>query len=150
MSVGSGADSSEDNMIVRCTIACVTLLSTCGFAASAAAEEVKVAGQRIHSVAVSYERSALTGEAAAHDLLDRLNDAAFKACGGDPRHHSFYRSTPDLVKAVFRECQNDAVARAVAEVGSPQLARLHAAGNVGERRAGRDGVRQAKSFQGSP
>lgn len=134
-------------MMVPCTIACLALVSTSGFAASAAAEEVKVGGQRIRAVAVSYERSALTGEAAAHDLLARLNDAAFKACGGDPRQHSLYRSTPDLVKAVFRKCQNDAVARAVAEVGSSELAQLHAAGMVG---AGREGVRQAKSFQGSP
>jgi UrcA family protein len=58
-------------------------------------------------------------------FLDRLNAAAVRACGGDPKSHQSYFTAPFHTRAVFQECRKAAVGRAVAEIGSPVLARVH-------------------------
>lgn len=94
-----------------------------GVAGETKANQVKVGSAR---VAVDHE--ALSTEAGARDLLARMDAAARKACGGDARRHSSWKSTPDLARRAFETCRQEAVARAVAELGSPRLAAAHAAG----------------------
>jgi UrcA family protein len=62
----------------------------------------------------------------AKALLKRLDQAAYQACGGDPKFHSSYALTPQRVLRAFADCRAEAVQRAVEQIGSPTLARLHA------------------------
>lgn len=116
-----------------CALAAAMAATMAGSPAATAAE-VRVGTEKVGAVAVSYGPAALAGEAGARDLLTRLEAAARTACGGDPRNHSAWRTTPDLVREAFRACRRDAVARAVAEVGSSRLAALHAGGRDGRAR----------------
>jgi len=54
----------------------------------------------------------------ARVLMGRIKDAAYRACGGDPRRHMSYTLIPVRVEAAFKECREDAVARAMATVES--------------------------------
>lgn len=88
--------------------------------------QASVERERILSVAVSRADLDLTRPADAAVLLQRVETAARKACGGDPRRHPSYEVMPRYVRKAFAECRVDAVARAVDEVGSPMLSRAHA------------------------
>jgi UrcA family protein len=62
---------------------------------------------------------------AARILLARLDHAAWQACGGDPRFNSDYARRPEQVRRVFQECRENAVARAVKEVGVQTLTQAY-------------------------
>jgi UrcA family protein len=75
-------------------------------------------------VTVSYSDLDLTNVADARLMLSRLQDAAFHACGGDPRWNANYSVLWSRLRAVYRECRSDAVSRAVLAVDAPLLSRV--------------------------
>jgi len=113
----------------------VAALVVTSFPTTGLAEEIRVGQDRIRSVVVNYDAGTLGTEAGSRDLLGKLETAAYDACGGDPRRHSSYAYTPDLTREVFRKCREEAVARAVAEIGAPRLVALHADPRAAESRA---------------
>ncbi len=92
-------------------------------AVPAAAGEKK--GEKIKTVEVSYSDLDLESEAGARALLERLDAAAFKACGGDPKRHSAYKARPEVTVEIFETCRKDAVAAAVGRLDAPLVAKLH-------------------------
>lgn len=121
-------------MKVHLTVAAFAVLVT-GAPTTGIAEEIRVGHGRIRSVVVGYDPGALGSEVGARDLLGKLETAAYGACGGDHRRHSSYRYTPDLTRQVFSQCREEALARAVAEIGAPRLVALHADPRRAESRA---------------
>jgi UrcA family protein len=79
--------------------------------------------ERVASITVRLSDLDLHNDADVQVLLGRLQRAAFKACGGEPRWHPSYVLMPRHTVAVFEQCRRDAVARAVAAIGVPKLAR---------------------------
>src|SRR5690606_12337039 len=73
----------------------------------------------IRSVRVGYSALNLQRDADAHILLMRIEDAARRACGGNPHFHPAYDRMPQRVIQVFSDCREEAVARAAADVGPP-------------------------------
>jgi UrcA family protein len=67
--------------------------------------------ERVASVRVAYADLDLTQEADMQILLDRIEKAAYRACGGNPRQHWTYDGMPALTTAAFKECREDAIAR---------------------------------------
>lgn len=82
--------------------------------------------ERVGTIAVSYRDLDLRKEGDARILLTRLEHAAFTACGGNPKQHFTYESTPDRTVAVFQACRRAAVARAVAAIDAPVLSQIFA------------------------
>ena len=62
----------------------------------------------------------------ARILLERLKQAAYRACGGDPRLNNSYRTRPEQTVAVYEECRKNAMKRAIDRIGAPTLAQLYA------------------------
>jgi UrcA family protein len=62
----------------------------------------------------------------ARALLQRLDRAAYQACGGDPKFHSSYSMTPRRVIEAFEECRTEAVRRTVEQIGHSTLTRVYA------------------------
>jgi UrcA family protein len=83
----------------------------------------------VGSVRVAYADLDLTRRADVETLLDRIEKAAYRACGGNPRRHSSYDMTPSYTATVFKECREDAIARAIGAIDAPALsqARVQAA-----------------------
>ena len=77
--------------------------------------------ERIASVSVPVADLDLRKDADVQVLLGRLERAALKACGGNPRFNPSYDSTPGYVTKVFSDCRHHAIARAVATIGAPKL-----------------------------
>lgn len=111
-----------------------TILAGAALAAAMLAAPAAVGGEtkanqvKVGAVQVAVSRDALASEAGARELLAQLNAAARRACGGDARRHSSWKTTPDLARRAFDDCRREAVTRAVAELGSAKLAALHAGG----------------------
>jgi len=103
----------------------ILLTAALAGAAQAAAEPER---ERIASVVVSFSDLEPARPSDAEVLLERIHEAAWRACGGDARRHSSYEVMPRFVREVFAECRADAVSRAVAEVASPALSAAHAKG----------------------
>ena len=95
-------------------------------AALASTAQASAERERVASVAVPVADLDLARERDAELLLERLQTAAWRACGGDPRRHPSYQVMPSYVREVFAECRDDAVAQAVAELASPALSAVHA------------------------
>jgi UrcA family protein len=70
---------------------------------------------------VSYADLDLNRPSDVQILLDRIEEAAYHACGGNPRRHPGYGLIPRRTEAVYAECQRDALARAVRKVNTPLL-----------------------------
>jgi UrcA family protein len=75
----------------------------------------------VRAVRVSYADLDLTRQADVQLLLGRIENAAYRACGGDPRQHPSYSVIPRRTEAAFKECREDAIARAVATIDAPVL-----------------------------
>ena len=95
--------------------ACLSLAATC-----AMAQEMQV----VNKVAVNYSDLDLSNPNDAHQLLVRLQHAAFDACGGDERNHPAYQLMPARTTQVYRECRENAVSRALKAVNAQGGARL--------------------------
>jgi UrcA family protein len=86
--------------------------------------------QLVGRVRVAYADLDLKRQADVQILLSRIEKAAYRACGGNPRRHSSYDLMPSYTAAVFEECREDAIARAIGAIDVPVLsqARVQAAG----------------------
>jgi UrcA family protein len=62
----------------------------------------------------------------ARTLLQRLKQAAYRACGGNPRFSDSYRLRPEETVRAYEECRTNAVKRAVDQIGAQKLAQLYA------------------------
>jgi UrcA family protein len=80
----------------------------------------------VGTVRVAYADLDLTRRADVQTLIGRIENAAYRACGGDPRRHSSYAMTPSHTAAVFKECREDAIARAIGAIDAPALSQAHA------------------------
>lgn len=76
----------------------------------------------VGTVRVPYADLDLTQQSHVQILLDRIEKAAYRACGGNPRRHPGYGLVPRRTEAVYKECREEAVARAVGEIDAPVLA----------------------------
>jgi len=93
-----------------------------GIALTASARIVHAdAPTRADSVRVDYSDLDLVRHADARVMLNRLERAAFRACGGDSRSQPAYYLMPLLINQVVRKCREDAVAKAVAAVDAREL-----------------------------
>jgi UrcA family protein len=111
------------------SLACAAL--SC-LAIQPAAQATLASGEKklVGTVRVAYADLDLTREADIQILLGRIKKAAFRACGGNPRLHPSYGVMPGRTESVFKECREDAIARAIDEIDAPvlSLARVEAAG----------------------
>lgn len=82
-------------------------------------------GEVIRKVSVPYADLDLETEKGAREFLNRLEKAAYKACGGDPKRHSSYDRMPDVTVKVFEKCRKDAIARTVDGVDVALVTKLH-------------------------
>jgi UrcA family protein len=89
-------------------------------AAMAAEPERKL--EEIGNVRVSYGDLDLRQDTDVRVLLSRLEKAAWRACGGDPKFHSSYAKRPAHLTKVYEECRERAVTAAVDRIGAPALA----------------------------
>lgn len=80
----------------------------------------------VGTVPVSYADLDLAREADARVLLGRLGQAAYKACGGNPRFHHSFEIMPRWTIGVFEDCRRNAIARAVEAIKSPTVGRIFA------------------------
>jgi UrcA family protein len=101
------------------TLALIAAIGIASHIPTARAEALKQL--HIASVRVDYSDLDIRKENDARALLERLDRAAFKACGGDARWHPQYNLIPYRVNRVYRECRQEAVSRAVAEVDAREL-----------------------------
>ncbi|WP_129643136.1 UrcA family protein [Peristeroidobacter agariperforans] len=87
--------------------------------------------QMVRTERVTYADLDLSRQADAQVLLGRIKKAAYRACGGDPRRHPTYTLTPRRTEMAFKDCREDAIARAIGSIDAPVLsqARLQPAGN---------------------
>lgn len=77
-------------------------------------------------VKVQYSKAALKDEAGARSVYARLQSAARRACGeADARNLRMVRAVGD--------CQEQALASAIASIGSPMLAAVHGKATGGTR-----------------
>ena len=75
-------------------------------------------------VTVSYGDLDLNNVADARLMLSRLEQAAYRACGGDPRWNPSYPLLWSTLPAEYRQCRSDAVSRAVTTVDAPLLSQM--------------------------
>ena len=80
--------------------------------------------ERIASVQISYRDLDLRQEAGARAMLERLERAAVRACGGNPKWDLTYEIMPKRTVEVFQSCRRNAIARAVAHIDAPMLSDL--------------------------
>jgi UrcA family protein len=81
--------------------------------------------ERVGRVHVSLKGLNLNNPEDARTLLTRINEAAYKACGGNPKVNTSYRSRPQKTIEVYEECRANAVKRAVDQIGAPALRRAY-------------------------
>ncbi len=79
----------------------------------------------IRDVEVSYSDIDLDTEAGARELLSRVEAAAYKACGGDPRRHRSYDLMPKLTRETFEHCRQNAIEAAVERLDAVLVTQLH-------------------------
>ena len=95
------------------------LLGTLGVAQAATPANTVTISNEVPSVTVRYGDLNLATEAGAHKLYQRLSAAAQEVCPSeDQRSLALF--------AYNRTCRANAIARAVHQINSPQLAALHA------------------------
>jgi len=87
-------------------------------------DEARAKRDVVAHVHVAFDDLNIENVADARVLLDRLKQAAYRACGGNPRLHSAYEVMPRHTLEVFRECREEALSAAVGEINSPTLARI--------------------------
>jgi len=103
------------------TLARIALLGLAGtLSIGAQAGEPQRPDEVTSSVKVSYADLDLTDAAGARTLYARIRSAAGKVCGPEPAALDLRAAT------AYRNCYEQAVARAVNRVGSDQLQVLHA------------------------
>lgn len=108
-------------ILATATLTALTLLAPAAFGA-----EPNDKTQLIGKVHVDLKNLNLANAADARTLLERLKQAAYDACGGDPKLNNTYKTRPEQTVRVYEECREDAVKRAIDQIGAPLLARMYA------------------------
>jgi UrcA family protein len=67
----------------------------------------------------------LQNPADARTLLTRIEKAAYRACGGNPKFTWSYHLMPERTVEVYELCREGAVKRAIDQVGAAQLAQAY-------------------------
>jgi UrcA family protein len=67
----------------------------------------------------------LQNPADARRLLARIEKAAYRACGGNPKFTREYELMPERTIETYGLCRQAAVARAVDQIGAPQLSQIY-------------------------
>jgi len=78
------------------------------------------------TVKVSYRDLNLSDPKDARIMLDRIAEAARKACGIMPQRNPAYRLVPQFVTKDFAACTEAAMQRTVAGLQAPAVARAYA------------------------
>ena len=105
-------------------ILAVAVMTMLGCATACKASDVKF--DLIGKIRVDLSDLDLQKPTDARLLVERLNDAAYRACGGDPRFHDRYQSRPQETVEAYRECRENAVERAVNQIGGTTLVQAYA------------------------
>lgn len=79
----------------------------------------------IGQVRVEWNGLDLQNPADARTLLTRIEKAAFRACGGNPKFTRSYDLAPVRTVEVYERCREGAVKRAIDQIGAAQLAQLY-------------------------
>src|SRR5882762_6505680 len=100
------------------TIAAALLLGAISFGAHAdTIQPATITGRS----AVYYGDLNLNAEQDAKTMLDRIEQAAKKACGG----HRTFSSYTGRLDDTFDECRSEAVTRTVRQLGAPVVTRIY-------------------------
>ena len=67
----------------------------------------------------------LQNAADARTLLTRIEKAAYRACGGNPKLTRDYELMPRKTVEVYALCREDAVTRAIDQIGAAQLVQVY-------------------------
>jgi UrcA family protein len=116
------------------------LIAACGalaFAQTAAAQQNGGEAWIVERVPVSYADLDLSREADARIMLDRLDRAARRACGGRPEFDSTFRFMASALEEGYRECRSAAMSGALTALGAPVVHRAY----TGEPSADGEGTR---------
>jgi len=109
----------------RMVLATLALSMTLGVAPAVQAGDAAKAGVLRTQVVVDYADLDLDSAAGNKALYARLSHAAARACGPEPERHAL------RAHAVYRQCREDALTKAVDRIGSPELQALHARQSTG-------------------
>jgi UrcA family protein len=101
------------------TTAAAMILAALSFGAHAgtSSQPVKITGRS----AVYYGDLNLYTERDAKIMLERIEQAATKACGGHPT----FSSITGRLDSTFQDCRNEAVARTVEQLGAQLVTRIY-------------------------
>ncbi len=100
------------------TIALTLMLAAASFGAHAdTSQPAKITGRS----AVYYGDLNLTLPQDAKIMLERIEQAAKKSCGGHPTFSSY----TGRLDYTFGECRSEAVARTVKQLGAPMVTRIY-------------------------
>jgi UrcA family protein len=102
------------------TMVGLALMATLGVGSTAAADEATRHGMVRTQVVVDYADLDPNSVAGNKALYARLSHAAERACGPEPQRQDL------RARSNYRQCQEDALEKAVDRIGSPQLQALHA------------------------
>lgn len=113
----------------RSALLAVLALTLLGHAGACTASEEPASNAKYDVIGKAVVRMGdlnLQKPADARALLQRLDRAAYQACGGNPKFHSSYSRMPRRVVEAFEECRAEAVRRTVEEIGHSTLTRVYA------------------------
>jgi UrcA family protein len=79
----------------------------------------------VGQVRVEWKGLDLQNPADARTLLTRIEKAAYRACGGNPKFAWTYDLMPKRTVHVYEQCREGAVKRAIDQIGAAQLARMY-------------------------
>jgi UrcA family protein len=103
------------------TFTAALILMTLGVCAHAdtSSQPVKITGRS----AVYFGDLDLNAEADAKIMLQRIEHAATKACGGHPT----FSSLTGRLDSTFADCRSEAIARTVKQLSAPLVTRIYSA-----------------------
>jgi UrcA family protein len=106
--------------------AAATMLVTLSFGAHAdtSSQPAKITGRST----VYYGDLNLNAEQDAKIMLERIEQAAKKACGGHPTFSSY----TGRLDSTFQDCRNEAVAQTVKQLGAQLVTRIYSEARQGE------------------
>jgi UrcA family protein len=79
----------------------------------------------VGQVRVELQGLDLQNPADSRRLLARIEKAAYRACGGNPKFTWDYHLMPERTVQVYALCRDAAVKRAIEQIGSAQLAEVY-------------------------
>ena len=108
------------------TFTAAVLLAALGVGAHAdtSSQPAKITGRSV----VYYGDLDLNAEQDAKIMLERIDQAARKACGG----HRTFSSLTGRLDDTFDECRSETIARAVKQLGAPVVTRIYSEVRPGE------------------